>query len=178
MLLNVALISWLAIRNSDIGWSNLGFSLIFNPIAAVVQLFQYKILETWCSCLPRYSSTIIRPFSVLQRSSLQYRKLFRLPAPHSGAAAVWRLARKTGPLLYKLKDVEYTVHSVVGSLQFQFTTKKWDRQPLLGVVYLIFLLGLFCNSPPFITPLPYSLGETLSASVPAAHRPALRCHWL
>ena len=46
MLLNVALISWLAIRTSDIGWSNWGFSLIFNPIAAVVQLFQYKILET------------------------------------------------------------------------------------------------------------------------------------
>ena len=104
---------------------------------------------------------------------------FQLHLLHKGRspAAVWRLARKTGPLLYKLKDVEYTVHSVVGSLQFQFTTKKWDRQPLLGKPISFFRWGYFATVP-FITTLPYSLGETLSASVPAAHRPALRHHWL
>ena len=36
---------------------------------------------------------------------------------------------------------------VVGSLQFQLTTKNEIGTPF-GEVYLIFLLGLFCNSPP------------------------------
>ena len=34
-------------------------------------LFNTRFLKMWCPCLPRYSSTIIRPFSVLQSSSLQ-----------------------------------------------------------------------------------------------------------
>ena len=40
-----------------------------------------------------------------------------------------------------------TVHVVVGSLQFQLTTKN-EIGPPFGEVYLIFSLGLFCNSPP------------------------------
>ena len=70
-----------------------------------------------------------------------------------------------------------TVHVVVGSLQFQLTTKNEIGNPFGGSLSH-FLVGAILQQPPFITTLPYSLGETLSASVPAAHRPALRCHWL
>ena len=44
-----------------------------------------------------------------------------------------------------------TVHVVVGSLQFQLTTKNEIGNPF-GEVYLIFLLGLFCNSPLYNNP--------------------------
>lgn len=71
----------------------------------------------------------------------------------------------------------YTVHVVSGSLQFQFTTKNEIGNPFWGNLSHFFRWGYFATAP-FITTLPYSLGETLSASVPAAHRPALRCHWL
>lgn len=70
-----------------------------------------------------------------------------------------------------------TVHVVVGSLQFQLTTKNEIGNPFRGSLSHFFV-GAILQQPPFITTLPYSLGETLSASVPAAHRPALRCHWL
>ena len=70
-----------------------------------------------------------------------------------------------------------TVHVVVGSLQFQLTTKNEIGNPFGGSLSHFFV-GAICNSPPLITTLPYSLGETLNASVPAAHRPALRYHWL
>ena len=71
----------------------------------------------------------------------------------------------------------YTVHVVSGSLQFQFTTKNEIGNPFWGSLSHFFV-GAILQQPPFITTLPYSLGETLSASVPAAHRPALRHHWL
>ena len=78
-----------------------------------------------------------------------------------------------------LRLINFAILFMLQLVHCSFSLQQKMRQATpLGEVYLIFSLGLFLQQPPFITTLPYSLGETLSASVPAAHRPALRCHWL